>query len=362
MKIAIITLVGNHNYGNRLQNFALQKVLYEKMDFEVDNLTFRSHDFYEKTRTKQWFILRAINKLRRFSKDLAKNKQVKIKNTIFNEFTQHSFNFIDVNNENVDKIIDTYDFFVIGSDQVWNPLFTGKDSAMFAMFAPKEKVISYAASFGLSSIPDIFIEYTKSGLKNVSKISVREQAGITIVKDLIGEKAELVLDPTMLLTRSEWKSETANINLDFSIAKPYVVVYTLGNLTKEKSDLINDFANRHQFEIHTIMGDAFDKIAVVPDPLGFIKLIEHAQFVFTDSFHATVFSILMGTPFKVFSRDNGEMNSRILTLLDNVKLPNDLLYENNIEKIYENMQIDELESQLTGLRTQSFNFLKRALQ
>lgn len=362
MKIAIITLVGNFNYGNRLQNLALQTILHDKLDAEVDNLTFYNRDFYEETKNSRPVLARFIRKIIHFRRSIARKKQIKIKNKIFTDFKERNFNFVDVNSENADTIRNSYDFFVIGSDQVWNPIFTGKDNAMFAMFVPAEKVISYAASFGISRIPDQFVEYTRSGLKNISKISVREQDGITIVKNLIGAEAELVLDPTMLLTRSEWSEAASNALLDFSISKPYVVVYVLGIMDKTKKNAIRDFANHHNFEIHTIMGDFFDKSAVVPDPLGFIKLIEHAQFVFTDSFHATVFSILMNTPFKVFSRDNGEMNSRILTLLENVKLPRELLYENDLNKIYTDMRLDGIDRQLTEQRVQSIGFLKRALQ
>lgn len=362
MNLAIITLVGNNNYGNRLQNFALQEILKNKFQANVDNLSFSDRFFYEKPRNDKPFLLQIAFKALNFKKILSRKKQVKIKNKVFLPFKEKNFHYVDVREDNIEEIVNYYDYFIIGSDQVWNPLYVDGNKSMFATFAPYNKVLSYAASFGLSVIPDRFEMFLKEGLKNVSKISVREQEGIQIVEKIVNRHAELVLDPTMLLTGKQWHNIVENTSLPFEATRPYVVIYLLGDLTQRNSRLISDFVDTHNFEKYIIMGEKALAEAIVPNPLEFVKLIENAKFVFTDSFHATVFSILMNTRFKVFSRNEGEMNSRITTLLTNVGLSKTLIYTENIDKIFNELSLNYVEERLEKLRINSLTFLEDAIK
>lgn len=362
MNLAIITLEGNFNYGNRLQNYALQKILMESCQANVDNLTFSDKFLYKKYKSERPFWAKVKSKIFDFKKIQSRKKQIKIKNRVFRPFRERNFNFVDVRIDNVSEIVGKYNYFVIGSDQVWNPLYKSGDEAMFATFAPSEKVISYAASFGISKIPEKFYSYIEDGLKHVSKISVREQEGVTIVKSLSNKNAQLVLDPTMLLTGKDWHEIIKDTEISFVNSKAYVVIYVLGKLTDNKKNLVQKFIKKHKFEVHIIMGEQATSDAVVPDPLGFVKLIENAEFVFTDSFHATVFSIIMRTPFKVFSRDGGEMNSRIVTLLQNTGLSPKLIYDDNIEKLFNELSFNNVEEKLLELRSKSLLFLKEAIE
>lgn len=362
MNLAIITLEGNFNYGNRLQNYALQKILMDKYDASVDNLTFSDEFLYKKYKSERPFWTKVRSRVLNFKKIQSRKKQIKIKNKIFESFKEKNFNFIDVRSDNISEIVKKYDYFVIGSDQVWNPFYKAGDNAMFATFAPSEKVISYAASFGVTEIPERFYSYLENGLKHLSKISVREQEGVGIVSNIANKNAQLVLDPTMLLKSNQWHEITKKAELPFLNSKPYIVVYVLGELTENSKKIINKFIEKHDFEAYIIMGEQATSEAVVPDPLGFVKLIENAEFVFTDSFHATVFSIIMNTPFKVFSRDNGELNSRIVTLLETTGLSSELIYDDNIERLFNELSLDNVEEKLKELRNDSLVFLEEAIK
>lgn len=362
MKIAIITLVGNFNYGNRLQNYALQEILMKKYKYEVDNLIFSDGFLYTPHKNKKSIISRLVSKFVKLPQIVARKKQFRLKKSAFIPFQDYNFNFVDVNVANALTIANKYERFIIGSDQVWNPIYQGEDNAMYGTFAPSEKVVSYAASFGLSKIPEEFEEYVKKGLNNVSKISVREEEGLQIIKDLTGRDAELVLDPTMLLTGNQWHEIVKSAEQISENNEPYVVMYVLGELSNSSKQNINKFIEKHNFKLYTIMGELATNDAVIPDPLGFVKLIENAEFVFTDSFHATVFSIMMHTPFKIYSRDGGEMNSRITTLLNNAGLSSELINNENVENIFSELSLDDVDEKIEKIRKQSLIYLEEAIQ
>src|SRR5699024_7327637 len=102
--------------------------------------------------------------------------------------------------------LNDYDFFVTGSDQVWNPFFTNSSSLYFLTFAPRKKRIAYAPSFGISEVPDLLRENFTKWLSEIEHLSVREDAGADIIKQLTNRDSEVVADPTLLLTKESWLS------------------------------------------------------------------------------------------------------------------------------------------------------------
>lgn len=322
LKIGIITLPGNFNYGNRLQNYALQETI-KRMGFEVETIvplpaekTFFNYTFEFLGLIKSLLFLNYStrkNNLKRIEL-MKKSKEKKLQ-----PFTKKYINNYYLKNNDIEsmrKLNNRYDYFVIGSDQVWNPYYISEYDYYFATFSDKEKRVSYAASFGISKIPDKYLEKYTSYLNGISKISVRESVGIEIVRQCTGKQAEIVLDPTLLLSKKEW----LNIPVENSEQKnnKYILVYFLDDDFQKNLEIIEKFSKEKCLELKIIMGNYYSEEYIIPSPSEFIHLINNAEYVFTDSFHAVVFSIIMHTKFLAFER--GEMNSRISTLLKTTHL------------------------------------------
>lgn len=304
IKIGIVTLNGKHNYGNRLQNFALQAAL-RREGAEVVTLT-------QPRRLGFRYIAKAVLKpVLRYTPLYSNRLNYVMKKKKSKGF--HAFDSSHIEEQRIDRVdLDSFDIFIAGSDQVWNPKFAGNDF-QFLAFAPKNKRASYAASFGVSEVPKEQQEFYRKNLEGMRSISVREEAGVEIVRSLTGREAELVPDPTILLDKEDWGRLTEKYN--YLKNERYLVVYALHSLDVSAKSQIESYASENDLEIYQIMGDFYHPEHKTPDPAEFVARIKYAQAVFTDSFHACVFSIIMHTPFKVFDRKDMKMSSRIETLL-----------------------------------------------
>ena len=313
MKVAIITLSGHSNYGNRLQNYALQKFLSNYVDV-VDTIWYEDNKFLPEKPLWNWKIL---------------IKCIINRNNIRNNM-KHSYGKDCIREYNIKKFSDKYinikydykiksylnreyDYFIVGSDQVWNPQYKQYYSEKFLKFADKEKRLSYAASFGVKEINDNKVKNIfKNSLREMKYISVREVDGAKLIKNLIGVNVEVLVDPTILISKEEWKD--IEICPEWYKGKKYILTYFLGkpssiimNLAKKKNWEIFNLMDKNNFNLYTSRVEEF------------IYLVEHAELVATDSFHACVFSILMNTPFLVVNRQQkgvADMTSRIDTLMD----------------------------------------------
>lgn len=315
-KIGIITLNGNINYGNRLQNYALEKAI-KKLELEVNTIWICSHKEYAKEKMKKIVFL-FTNK--------RKYKFIKFSDKYIN--TKYYFS------NNIDS---KYNYFIAGSDQVWNYNFPNFDSNMLLSFANDRKKISYAASFGIDNIIDEKKEIFKGELSKYKYISVREETGKKIVEDITGRKdVEVLVDPTMLLTAEEWdkvSKKPEQLKKD-----KYILNYFLGKLSEKRKKEIDKIAEENECEVINIL----DKNSPFyqTGPSEFLYLEKNAFLICTDSFHSCVFSILYNRPFIVFEREDNSvsMNSRIETLLNKFQLQ-DRKY-NNKEILSEQLKCD----------------------
>ncbi|WP_461197746.1 polysaccharide pyruvyl transferase family protein [Enterococcus sp. N249-2] len=353
-KIGILTLPGNFNYGNRLQNYALEQTI--KVNFgNVETLIVDNRK--PLIQLLSWFKLK---KYELAHQEIVKQKKVKQK--VFIPFTKKYLNNIKQKN------FSTYDYIIVGSDQVWNPNYMKRTDKLkwFLDFVPEEKRVSYAASFGVSDIPDNLNSLFKEGLQGMSQISVREEAGKDIVAKIADRDSELVVDPTMLLSRNDWE-RLINSKLNSRVPKTnkFVIVYMLRNFSEERKNAVINFAKKNNLEIIQIMGDSYEESHVVYDPIEFLEAIHNAEMIFTDSFHCTVFSIIFKKPFCVFDRIGGNMGSRLNTLLDRFSLQ-DNLYDDfkhsNISDMYTKTDFSKTDSILEDGRSKGLAFLEKALK
>jgi hypothetical protein len=301
--IAIITLNSDLNYGNRLQNYALQNAIqkagYPVNTIIIDGLLVRIIKIVKK--------LPFIHGSYRIDKAIVSKKTKKI--SPFSKKYIITHKLTNTNN------IGSFSKFIVGSDQVWNPMSSYRGELLhFLTFVPLEKRFSYAASFGASEIPKNKKTKYSRYLKNFNQISVRETQGAKIVKELTGRTVPVVLDPTLLLARKDWD----NLIEQDGIAVPdekYILLYFIHDPAQEVIKKIQLFAKNNNYKVYHVMGDQYNKTYQIPTVPEFVSRIKHAKMIFTDSFHAAVFSTIFHTPFAVFDRTDAKMSSRITNLL-----------------------------------------------
>ena len=367
-KIGIITLNGYFNYGNRLQNYALQEVLKE-LGFEVETIikTKKQKDSSNK-RTVGKLKQKNLKELykvayRKALNSLYKSKLNEQRTQIFKDFSYTYIRETDfcISDNNIpEDLFQRYDYFVTGSDQVWNPTYKHNSSIEFLTFVPPEKRIAYAPSFGVSEIPEKDRENYTAWLSELAHISVREEAGAKIIKELTGREAPVLVDPTMLLTKEKWLSIAKAP--DSKPKNDYLLTYFLGEIPRDRRKRLNDIAKKNDLKIVNL-AQIKDRKAYLSGPSEFIDYINNSSLFCTDSFHGAVFSVLLDTPFIVFNRedDSPSMNSRIDTLLKKFKLEsrsaNFELSNTQIFDVDYSHTIPILEKE----RAKSLNYLKNAL-
>ncbi len=356
-KVLIVTLFGNYNYGNKFQNYALQKVL-ERYNLEVNTLNMLKIKRKELPQVSCWerikkiTLKKLVNKAKNyFNRNINKQREIS-----FAKFSNKYINTYDfVSDIETDK---TFDKICLGSDQIWKPLSCDSHFA-YAHFVNKEKVFSYAASFGISNIKDEHKQMVIEGLMNVNDISVREQRGSEIVQELVQKKAEVLVDPTMLLTQREWnKILEQPTNMP---PKDFILTYFLGEYSSKRKKYIKEFAKKNDYDI-VDLGKADIKKYYCTSPGEFIYFVKKAKGVFTDSFHGAVFSILYKTPFFIFEREDGfvSMNSRLETLLNKFEFEERKL-KDYTQKISLDMDFKNTDEILKIEREKSDKFLRKAL-
>lgn len=263
-----------------------------------------------------------------------------------------------------------YDAIFVGSDQVWRP-FGFYSSYWNLMFAddsvPK---FSYSSSYGVSDIPKVQRKGTKKYLERLNLISVREDKAKQIVEKYSNKKAKVVADPTMLFTKEQWedfaKVSTVKIN------EPYIFCYFLGTRkeirikAKELSEKtgLKIVIMRHMDEYVKADESIGDYYPYNINPRDFVKLLMNAEYVCTDSFHGTVFSIIMHKKFITFYRVNpkkgNSTHSRIDSLLNKFGLSN-RLFKNDILSIKQDINFSMVDEIMNSYREDSMLFLKNAL-
>lgn len=334
LRVGIITIMDPANYGNRLQNYALQTAL-ERLGCEVasfhsdayaDNRVARKlgrlagrlclyhHEGGLKKIVDKFFLVRAKRKKIQNTADLLREKVAN-----GDAFNARHIKIADrrVVQGSKNDFTRDYDFFVVGSDQVWNPYYREGSDIDFLRFMPKERRIAYSASFSVQSIPPFYRRRYLAGLRDMAAISVREDQGARIINDMTGREVPVTVDPTMLLSHEDWRA-LCTPHPD----KPtngYYLTYFIGGRPPAFDQALVKRARERGLEIVNLASAlGADRTFYAASPTAFIDFIRSAEAMFTNSFHGVVFSIIFGRRFLVFDRqDTGDrsMNSRMDTLL-----------------------------------------------
>lgn len=370
LKIANLTLDGYFNYGNVLQRYAVCNLLMG-LGAEVESLWFspqagflpylQSHYPWMKD-SWDWktLVKLGINWKGATSKLLSGREAWEAaRSAVIKSFVDR---YIPMRYDvDFSKVADEYDYFVTGSDQVWNPYFADLEK-LFIKFAPGGKRISYAASISCPEIPQDKLQMFIDGINGMKAISVREQAGAELIEQLTGRKVEVVADPTMLVAAEKWR-EIARKPSWLKGDEEILTTYFLG---KRPDEIISRLADAQGLKVVNILDEhVFEHYAVAPEE--WLWLIDHAKLMYTDSFHGTVFSILFRRPFVVAERIGdgcvNKMTSRIDTLLGKFGLEarrgtkeNGYMIENPMHIRY-----GDVEMVLAADKTRAVSYLCKAL-
>lgn len=370
MKIAILTLPLNANYGGILQCYALQTVL-ERMGHEVRVLTKPQYG-------RSYCIIYPMAVCKRLFKRFVLGKKVAVFKAPHQIIRQHTDRFIHqyihqyIQREWTAKIASRFDAMVVGSDQVWRPiyyqqLYNRPIQEAFLSFLGDAKIecVAYAASFGVDHC-----EYTEeqrklcsSFLKKFNAVSVRESSGVQLCQEYFDTKAVQVLDPTLLLSANDYRALIKKSKTQPSSGN--MLVYML-DCTKEKEEFVECIAKEKGLTPFWMSNDTDDESLPLEQRIKmpveqWLRSFYDAEFVLTDSFHGCVFSIIFRKQFlAVGNKERGL--SRFHSLLTLFSLQDRLIlspseYKGNLSLI----DYSQVQTQLHIFQEQSISFLKTNL-
>lgn len=343
-KILIVTLYGNFNYGNKLQNYAVQEI-FKEMNYETYTLTYPEKKNKLKSIIKRILGIQTvndkrINNFKRFDRFINKISQ---KNVRINEL----------------------DFISLGSDQIWNP--NDEMSNYFVHYINKIDNInkmSFSASIAVNEIPVIHKDDYLYHFRSMNSISIREDQGKIMIEELTGRNdIEVLLDPTMIMSTEKWENILSKPDKIHSEEK-YILNYFLGELDESRKEEIKKIADENNCRIIDILDPSDEYYTSGPDE--FLWLEKNAFLICTDSFHSSVFAILYNKPFVVFNREEGQnginkTNSRLETLLKKFDLLNRYYNGKMPEELF-NVDYSEALVVLETERKKALSFISNALK
>lgn len=289
-RIGVMTFHRAVNYGAVLQTYGLIATLNE-INPGCKVVDYRGE--YLEKHYKPIYLPPNKNKLKSFAKCMMKYPVAVKRCRAFSKFVSK---YIPVTEETYDdntieKASKQFDCFITGSDQVWNPKTVGFDPAYFLTFAGDKKKNSYAASFGVSKIPDKLREEYIRRLSGYSHISVREDSAVPLVEDLLPDaKPERHIDPSLLLNAEQWGKLASEPN-----DSGYVLIFTV-NMPKNLISFARSLAAQKKLKMIYVNERPFGcekgiEYRRTASPEEFLGLIKNAEYVVTNSFHGTAFSV-----------------------------------------------------------------------
>lgn len=347
-RIGIVTISGSIvNFGNQLQNYAVQKVL-QKMGYKAETI----YDVrWVKNPVSLWSYWKSIIHLvTRYKYSPVKHKK-SLRFFFWNQKYIKRSPIIIHSVDDEQKLLCVYDGFVVGSDQIWGPTYISE--LAFLDFAPENLRVAFCPSFGVSNIPDDKKAYYSKSLNAFSALSVRENQGLEIIKKLTGRDASVLVDPTMMIDTREWDKIVSTVPM-----KEFILVYLLGESSIAYQNYISNIAKKNNLEIIDLKNHPKYSAS---NPSEFIGLIRESQMVITDSFHGAVFSLLYHKDLVILDRlGSFDMSSRLHTLWDKFKI-NPQKINNGIYEV-KNKNWSEFEYILEEEREKAFSYLSTSIR
>jgi len=353
LNVGIITFHRALNYGAVLQTYALYQSI-KKLAVAEDDVFVLDH---VGEKMKKQYALFCLSRQMGFNIRQAVILPAKILKKIrFNSFLKR--------NLKLKTVADSGDRMITGSDQVWNLDIMYGDEAYFLDFVKNPRCKnSYAASFGTEKISDKYVEATTRLLSDFNKISVREETGRQIIKDIVNRDVPVVLDPTMLLGWDEWKEVAGKRKLK----KEYILIYTLAG-NDALFNFANELSNRAGLEVICVANENAKKTQRFRyknfvGPAEWISLMMNASYIVTDSFHGTAFAINFKKPFFVeLSPALLAVRSRLSNLLELFELGERTIVDGQNKSIDKMINYDRVEIILNQEKEKSTGYLKSIIE
>ena len=375
-KVGIITMHKVLNYGSYLQTLATYKYI-ERLGFDPIIIDYHYPTEYHLTNAanfkKSSPAKKNITLTERIVRKLAYwivRPNIEIKKKSFSSFYSKHIKFTNpyYREEELFDNPPVCDYYIVGSDQVWNPLFIYHDKSFYLSWVKNGgKRISYASSIAIKKIPEEFIGDFKTELKKFSSISVREDTAI--LTSILGKDVKQVLDPTFLLDKQDW---LRYFNLSPITKGKYILCYILGysyNPYPYIYEVIEKLRKQLGYKVVFIDGEPANiyrgyKVMTNIGPESFLNLFYYSQFIITTSFHGTAFAINFNKNFISIVDGNTTGDNRIVSIARQLDIENECIVRKDTP--VDQIQIPELEykkinDRLDILRGNSMNFLKKAL-
>lgn len=383
--IGLVTCYSHHNYGSMLQAYATEMIMQQMgLPFQTiactkprDYMTVNKYVYYlKKLLIADWNMY--LGK-KRIAKIKAKNpifrNNAEMRDKMFDDFASKYFHTsaCPKNRKELEAMATDYSAFLVGSDQLWRT-----DSVEHGYFTlewvpDNIRKIAYSTSIGVKEVPWFQVKKNQWFMNRFDYIALREQSACDLVYKLTGRKVQVVLDPTLLFTGEQWMAIQQKEPLT---SGKYIFCYLLGNNPSQR-EFIKRIKDKTGYKIVALLhlddyvpsDDAFaDEAPYNVGPCEFLNYIRNAEYVFTDSFHCSVFSILYKKNFFTFSRfaENAKQstNTRIDNLLHITGLEGRRMTANKTadEVLKYNGSFNQVDEKLDVLRASSMAYLKNALK
>ena len=375
-KIGIMTFHASLNCGSMLQAYALQTILTEKYNADVEIINYSN--FGQRNYYSKWDIFpkpsvwindikaiphyKAIDKMRADYEEFS-NKYLNIRTKLLKRRSQLN---------GIDK---KFDIVIAGGDQVWNVRCRDADIAYFLSFVKTAKKVAYSPSLGARNINKYAINPQKYAdlINSFDYLSVREVNGQKWLKELTGKDIPLIADPTLLLTHKEWID---HLSIKKNKNKEKFMLYYAFYYNKEKNDeILKKLSEKMDMPIYIIDGKSWSinkldkygfKLYEKSGPIGFLELMENAEISLVQSFHGIIFSTLFHKTF--WSLRNQTIKNpdddRAKVILNQLGLENRAItYEELLEKdITEKVDYSEADKKVDKLKNKAFNYIESFLK
>lgn len=372
--VGTLTFHNVNNYGAVLQAYALQKSI-EKMGYNTELINYSRDNIAD---VICWVKCKVVSLLKGKPDHQLYTVSEFLKMVFFGEGNTRDINESFVNfrrkylkmsepitRKNVKTIRDKYDLVITGSDQIWNcGRVNIEPTYMLDFIEDSEKKASYAASFGISTLPDKYVDIYKKLLADYKYLAVREEQGAKIIEELLQRKAEVVVDPTLLLGAEEWNE----IAVPPKSEKPYILVYQL-----EYSERLMQFARNLSKKLNMplrfirrpLNAEIEEECCSALGPDEWVGQFGNASYVVTNSFHGTAFSIIFRKTFFVEiaqERIRAAMSSRLEHLLNRLSLNKQFITSEEVAEEILAIDYTDTEIILNEWRENSVKYLRTVLE
>lgn len=382
--IGLVTCYFHHNYGSMLKAYATEMIMQE-MGLPYQTIACKSPIDYMEANKIGYVVKKLLIGDWKMKLGKMKVEREKKRNPVFaanwttrdmafNKFANESFHLSPYckNRDELKAMAQGYSAFIVGSDQLWRTDSVEHGYYTLEWVPDPIRKIAYSTSIGVKEVPWFQVKKNQRFMNRFDYIALREQSACDLVYKLTGRKVEVVLDPTLLFNGERWMDIQ---QFEPLIAGKYIFCYLLGNnpwqrerIKRVKAETGLKIVALQHLDEYIPSDEGFaDEAPYNVGPREFLNYIRNAEYVFTDSFHCSVFSILYKKPFFTFSRFSETAKQSTNTRIDNLMSLTGLSErrvntQTDINAIL-NTQSDyaEVDRRLLSLRQFSMEYLHNAL-